>query len=195
MLFTVAPVSVQASTTSVEINQANFPDTSFRSYVRKTFDKDQDGDLSVSEIKAAKKIEVKKSGIRSLEGIASFTYLTELDCSGNKLTSLSLTKNKRLTELDCSDNSLTSLNVSKNTRLTDLDCSANRLLSLNVSNNTRLKELDCHDNRLTSLDVSKNTNLTELDCRDNRLTKLDLTKNDKLKTKDFSCDKDVTVKR
>jgi Leucine-rich repeat (LRR) protein len=195
MLFTTAPVSVQAAqTTAIEIDQENFPDNIFRTYIRK-FDKNQDGVLSASERKAVKKIEVKKSGIRSLDGISYFTRLTELDCSGNKLTSLSLSKNTRLTELDCSDNNLTGLNVSKNTKLEELDCSENQLRSLNVSSNTGLEELDCHSNRLTILNVSSNTNLEELDCHDNRLTKLDLSKNDKLKAKDFSCDKDVTVKR
>jgi Leucine-rich repeat (LRR) protein len=194
MALTIAPTPVHATETRVEINLTNFSDNTFRNYVKK-FDKDQDGSLSASEIRAVKEIDVEKEGIRSLDGISYFTSLTELNCSGNRLTSLNISKNKKLKELDCSDNKLTSLNVSKNTRLKELDCSSNRLTSLNVSNNTNLKELDCSDNKLTSLDVSKNTNLEELDCSDNRISKLDLSKNDALKAKELDCDKTVTLKR
>jgi Leucine-rich repeat (LRR) protein len=194
MLFTTAPVCVYASETSVEIDQTNFPDTVFRNYVKR-YDKNSDGELSSSELKAVKEIEIKKSNVRKLDGIEYFTRLTTLDCSGNRMTSLSLNKNKRLKELDCSDNKLTSLNVSKNTKLTTLDCSGNSLKSLNVSNNSKLSKLDCHDNSLTSLDVSKNLSLEKLNCSDNKLTKLDLSRNDDLKSKDLDCDKNVTVKR
>ncbi len=100
--------------------------------------------------------------------------IKRLDCGGNNLTSLDVSKNTALTELNCSGNNLTSLDVSKNTALTWLDCGGNNLTSLDVSKNTALTELDCYDNNLTSLDVSKNTALTDLFCRENNLTSLNV---------------------
>ena len=58
------------------------------------------------------------SGVADLTGIADFTYLTSLNCSGNQLTSLNLSNNTALTFLSCGDNQLTSLDVSNNTALT-----------------------------------------------------------------------------
>ncbi len=100
--------------------------------------------------------------------------IKRLDCGGNNLTSLDVSKNTALTELNCSGNNLTSLDVSKNTALTWLDCGGNNLTSLDVSKNTALTELNCYDNNLTSLDVSKNTALTDLFCRENNLTSLNV---------------------
>ena len=90
-----------------------------------------------------------------------------LDCYGNNLTSLDMSKNVALTYLHCSTNQLTSLDVSKNVALTDFDCSTNQLTSLDVSKNVNLTELYCSTNQLTSLDVSKNVNLTGLYCTGN----------------------------
>ena len=103
--------------------------------------------------------------------------LTALDCSTNNLTSLDVSKNVALTYLNCSSNNLTSLDVSKNVALTALDCSTNNLTSLDVSNNVALTYLYFSSNNLTSLDVSKNLALTYLDCGSNQLTSLDVSNN------------------
>ena len=160
---------------------ANFPDENFRSYVSTNFDKNGDGWLLPSEIAAVTKITVSRKSISSLKGIEFFTALTKLDCYGNKLTSLDVSKNTALKELYCYDNQLTSLDVSNNTALTELHCDYNGLTELDVSNNTALKELYCYDNQLTSLDVSKNTALIELSCGSNQLTSLDVSNNTALK--------------
>ena len=105
------------------------------------------------------------------------TALISLNCSNNQLTSLDVSGCTALTKLYCCCNQLTSLDVSMNTALTTLDCSGNRLASLDVSKNTALTRLYCYDNQLTSLDVSKNTALTRLYCYSNPLTSLDVSKN------------------
>ncbi len=106
--------------------------------------------------------------------------IKRLDCGGNNLTSLDVSKNTELKYLNCSSNNLTSLDVSKNTALIGLECHENNLTSLDVSKNTALTRLDCHENNLTSLDVSKNTELIYLNCSSNNLTSLDVSKNTKL---------------
>ena len=160
----------------VAINATNFPDNNFRDYVV-TYDTDNDGELSDSEIKAAKWISVREKDISSLKGVEYFTAAKYLDCDANQLTSLDISKNTELTILFCDDNELTALDVSKNTALSALSCSSNQLTALDVSKNAALKELSCSENQLTSLDVSKNAALTGLFCSGNQLTALDVSNN------------------
>ena len=173
-------IAVQSA--GVAIDDTNFPDANFCSFVASSFDEDNDNYLSDTEINAVESINCADKGISDLAGISHFTALETLNCFNNQLTSLDVSKNTALTYLDCYGNQLTSLDVSKNTALTYLDCGRNQLTSLDVSKNTALTELDCRSNQLTKLDVSKNTALTELDCRSNQLTKLDVSKNTALTT-------------
>ena len=192
---------------SVDINEANFPDANFRSYVQTEFDKDGDKKLSSAEIAAVKEIIASTKGIKNLKGIEFFTALETLNCVDCELTALDVSKNTELTSLNCGFNKLTELDVSKNTKLemlncrgetlsymklTKLDVSQNKVLKeldcysikmkeLNVSGCTALEELNCGGNQLTALDVSENTNLTILRCASNQLTALDVSKNLDLK--------------
>ena len=173
-------IAVQSA--GVAIDNTNFPDANFCSFVASSFDEDNDNYLSDTEINAVESINCADKGISDLTGISHFTALETLNCFDNQLTSLDVSKNTALIYLDCYGNQLTSLDVSKNTALTYLDCGRNQLTSLDVSKDTALTELDCRSNQLTKLDVSKNTALTELDCRSNQLTKLDVSKNTALTT-------------
>ena len=191
----------------VEINETNFPDAKFRSFVKENLDKNKDDILDAMEIAAVKMIEANKMGIKSLEGVGFFTALETLKCWDNELTGLDLSKNTKLTSLSCSENELTALDVSKNTELTRLYCRSNRLAALDVTQNKNLEELDCESDsllsymKLTKLDVSQNkalkklncygvkmkelnvsgcTALEELDCGGNQLTALDVSQNVKL---------------
>ena len=192
---------------SVEINETNFPDAKFRSFVKEKLDKNNDGILDAGEIAAVKMIEANNMGIKSLEGVGFFTALETLKCWDNELTGLDLSKNTKLTSLSCSENELTALDVSKNTELTRLYCRSNRLAALDVTQNKNLEELDCESDsllsymKLTKLDVSQNkalkklncygvkmkelnvsgcTALEKLDCGGNQLTALDVSQNTKL---------------
>ena len=168
-------IAVQSA--GVAIDNTNFPDANFCSFVASSFDEDNDNYLSDTEINAVESINCADKGISDLTGISHFTALETLNCFDNQLTSLDVSKNTALIYLDCYGNQLTSLDVSKNTALTYLDCGRNQLTSLDVSKDTALTELDCRSNQLTKLDVSKNTVLTTLYCWDNQLTKLDVSKN------------------
>lgn len=164
----------------VEINETNFPDAKFRSFVKEKLDKNNDGILDAGEIAAVKMIEANNMGIKSLEGVGFFTALETLKCWDNELTGLDLSKNTALKDLQCSNSKLQSLDLSQNTALESLDCSINELKQLNVSGCTALERLDCRGNQLDALDVSKNTELEKLYCWDNFLAKLDVSKNLKL---------------
>ena len=160
----------------VAIDEANFPDATFRTYVA-TFDTDNDDRLTTTELAAVKSMRLIGKSIGDLKGIEHFTALTKLLCQNNQLTSLDVSKNTALEELDCGDNQLTSLDVSANTALKELYCGDNPLTALDVSANTALTDLNCINTQRASLDVSKNTALTSLLCGENQLTSLDVSKN------------------
>ena len=136
-------VAMAEGTEDVKIDETNFPDDTFRDYVKNNCDKNRDGYLSEEEIKAVTKIDVPKTLTKDLTGIEYFTELKTLDCSSSYLTELDLSKNTALMDLDCSNSFLTTLDVSGCTALTDLDCSSNDLTTLDVSQNTVLENLDC----------------------------------------------------
>ena len=171
---------------NVEINETNFPDANFRSWI---LDQDygQDGVLTEEEIANVKKIDVNRKNISDLSGIEYFTELEKLICYQNQLTSFDVSKNTALKHLECDNNELTSLDLSKNIALELLICRNNPLKSLDVSNNTALSYLECSGTNLTSLDVSKNTALVQLYCGNNRLKSLDVSKNTDLCSFNCSC--------
>lgn len=112
MCLSLLPTTALAST-SVEINETNFPDENFRTYVSEKFDTDDNkGTLSAEEIAKVTNINCFNKSISDLKGIEYFTALTTLNCSFNQLTSLDISKNVNLSELDCTRSNLTSLDVS-----------------------------------------------------------------------------------
>ena len=159
----------------VKINVQNFPDPNFRSWVNRNFG--DDGVLTDAEVAGCTSIDLRKRWLQNLKGIEYFTALTELDCTGNEITTLDVSGCTALTELICGYNAMATLNVSKNTELVKLDCTCNQLTTLDVSGCTALTTLHCSKNKLTELDVSGCTALSELLCFENLLTTLDMSKN------------------
>ena len=173
----------------------NFPDEKFRAYV-KSFDTDNNGYLSQTELDRVTEILIWSRSFSSLQGIEYFGNLKKLDCTDNKLKRLDVSRNPNLTVLECSFNELTKLDVGNNTNLNKLNCDGNNLTSLNVTKNPKLTELWCYQNNLTSLDVSKNPKLTELHCHINHLTSLDLSNNTEIIRLNCSNQQyDITVRR
>ena len=164
----------------LSINETNFPDANFRTWLR-IQGYGIDDVLTDHEIADITEIDVTEKNIMDMKGIEFFTALKELYCSRNNLTSLDVSKNTALLRLSCYNNRLTELDVSKNTALFRLDCGSNQLTELDVSKNTALLTLWCNNNRLNSLDVSKNTALEYLQCGLIQLTTLDVSKNTALK--------------
>ena len=180
MVLTLLPTAAFAAG-GVDINETNFPDATFRQYVKVEFDKDSDDILSAAEIAAADTIFVTGKPITSIEGIAYFTALTDLMCSNTKLTTLDTSHNTKLVSLECNDTpTLTSLNVSQNTDLKVLRCNDNALADLDLTNNTALESLECGGNEFTTLDLSQNTNLKSFGFFNGKLSSLDLTHNTNL---------------
>lgn len=172
MLTAPAPVS-----SGLAIDETNFPDANFRSYVLASFDSNGDEKLDDEEIANVKYIYAPAKTISSLKGIEYFTELLELNCDNNQLTSLDVSKNTKLVKLICSKNALTSLNTSHNPLLKKLDIYSNKITSIDVSQNTELETLYIGCNPIETLNVKNNVKLMELQSELNNLTSLDLSNN------------------
>ena len=158
--------------TSLPINKNNFPDDSFRNYI-KTYKAGGRDVLTVEEQRKVETIEVEGKNISSLRGIEAFPNLTELKCGNNSIQKLDLRQNPKLKTLKCNKNQLTQLDLSKNPDIDYLNCSENQLKQLDVSNLKDLVTLDCSHNDLEQLDVRNSKFLRALYCSSNRLTELD----------------------
>ena len=170
-----------AAAEGIPIDEAHFPDINFRGYVQQHFSKDGDSYLTAQECEQAQAIDLRSySAIRPVEGIACFSRLRTLMCSGQKLDSLDLSGNTDLEFLNVDLRGLISLDVSMLVKLQELRCENNSLTELNLRNNPNLQWLRCGDNALTALDTSANPLLYELVCSNNPISSLDLSKNTKL---------------
>lgn len=162
---------------AVQINSMNFPDANFRDFISKEIDKDCDDILSPEELMKTLSINVNNKEIASLKGIEYFINLEKLQCNGNNLTELDISKNTYLTLLSCDRNQLTSIDLSHNLMLKQFAILNNQLTNIDLSHNTALKSINVDNNQLMSLDLSHNPLLESLHCSYNHLTALDFSHN------------------
>lgn len=174
---------VTGASASVEINSTNFPDTLFRYYISVDCDVNpHDGWLSDEEIAAVKEFNKRRFTANngtikmySMKGVEYLTELVSIDCRENPLSSLDLSKNKKLRHVDCRSNEvMTSLNVSGLQELVYLHCAANSLTELDLTGCSNLEELYCSINSLRELDLSGNSKLKVIECWANDLGQLDV---------------------
>ncbi|MCD7883677.1 MAG: fibronectin type III domain-containing protein, partial [Lachnospiraceae bacterium] len=88
-------------TTSVALDEDNFPDVSFRTLLSEGFDTDLDGILSYEELGDVTTLSLTNKGISDLSGIEYLTSLTSIDCSSNNLSYLDVSSNTKLKTLTC----------------------------------------------------------------------------------------------
>lgn len=128
--------------------------------------------MSRNQLNSITEIEINNKNIQDLKGIEYFSSLVRLDCDGNQIKSLDLSKNTKLETLFCRSNKLTSLVLPKS--LTTLYCSNNNLTSLNLTGYNNLNTLYCQLNNLNNLIVSGLPSLSVINCYNNRLNSLNL---------------------
>ncbi len=157
---TLLPDGKTAQAAEIAIDATNFPDENFRDYVKINIDTDGNNILSEHEIEKITSINVRGKTISNLMRIEYFIYLSNLNCLGNELTELDISKNINLVKLDCEQNELSHLDTSKNINLVELYCGHNKLNNLDITKNIDLEILDCQKNELLTLNINKNTNLT-----------------------------------
>lgn len=170
--------SATAGMAIVQINETNFPDATFRGYVRENFDTDKDGILSNNEILNAKDANVGNKGtdLRSLQGIKHLTSLEKLHCRADRLMELDLSGMTSLTYVDCTyatDGRLSTINLSGCSSLNELNCEHSGVTSINLTGCSSLKTIYANDNKLTSLNLKDCVSLKELYCYENAITELD----------------------
>ena len=181
MVFSLLPFTASAAS-NTPINDMNFPDPVFREYVRKIAGSSVLTDtiarqIEVLDVSASniKKVLGDRDPITSLRGIRYLRYVKDLNCSGQKLTTLNLELNSRVEKLNCSGNQLTGLWLDpRGNSLKYLTCSVNELTALDLSKSSELTELSCSSNKLTALDLSANTKLQQINASSNKLTALDV---------------------
>ena len=181
MVFSLLPFTASAASSGTPINDMNFPDPVFREYVRKiaggpALTNEKARQIEVLDVSASniKKVLGDRDPITSLRGIKYLKYVKDLNCSGQKLTTLNLELNSRVEKLNCSGNQLTDLWLDpRGNSLKYLTCSVNELTALDLSKSSELTELSCSSNKLTSLDLSANKKLQKIVAQTNALTTLD----------------------
>ncbi|MBO4578786.1 MAG: S-layer homology domain-containing protein [Clostridiales bacterium] len=141
-----------------------FPNADFRDYLREgtpngVYPKaDTDGDdfLTVSELKAVKKINCGELGITSIKGIEYFINLELLWGGMSDIPSYDLSRNVNLTELHLgSNNVVEKLDLSKNTKLKKLDCTEMPALKkVKLGKMPDLEIAEFYETAITSLDVT-----------------------------------------
>ena len=132
--------------TFTPINETNFPDAAFRSYVTSKHDKNSDGVLGYSEALGVTSIDISGIGLSDLTGIGRFTRLQSLDCSNNPLQTLRLSFCPTIATLNCSECQLTSLSLAGATNLQNLDCSKNSLTLISFSSTPDIRYIDMRNN-------------------------------------------------
>ena len=85
---------------TIPIDEQNFPDAVFRTYVSENYDTDHDGNLTPDERRAVKECLVSRKEIYSLRGIEHFPELEKLDCSFDPIRKLNVSRNTRLKSLN-----------------------------------------------------------------------------------------------
>ena len=156
-LLALSAFGALAASQSIPIDKKNFPDPNFRNLVKGVdYDLNEDGKLSLTEIKKINGVEVTDCAISDLTGIEYFTNLTALTAGVNKLTKLDVSKNTKLQTLSCGYNKLTKLDVSRNKKLKYFFCANNNLKTLTLGTQKYLATLNCSENkRLARLDIGK----------------------------------------
>ena len=162
------------------LNSSYFPDQNLRTKLYNSyFNK---GYINSTDVINTTSLNVSGCNISDLTGLRCFTYLRNLNCSSNNLSSLPTLSNV-LTSLFCNNNQLTALPTLPSTIQT-LYAGSNKfngqlsitgkpnLTTLDVSNNTMITILNCSGNALTSLSYYGCTALKNLNCSSNNLSSL-----------------------
>lgn len=100
-------------------------------------------------------------------GIETNHILGDEVLRGNDLVELDLSANPNIEYLLCDGNGISSVDVSKCKRLLNFNCSDNSIDGLNIAGNPRLEMLYCQDNLLAKLDASANKQLKRFRCYNN----------------------------
>lgn len=194
------------STSEILAQYTSIPDAKFEERLN-TLGYDDiagDGQVPTATIAGVTSLNLNDIGIVDLTGIESFVALKTLNCRGNELTAVDLSKNVLLETLAVNNNKLTNIDLSNNTKIKNLNLGANQftaidvslltslqklylqvnsgLTSIDISNNPALKELSTYSTNIENLDLSSHVNLKVLQAYNSPLASIDLTNNSNLQS-------------
>lgn len=95
----------------MDLRVINFPDKVFKKYLIDTFDKDGDGEISLTEALTITQVLCSQKGIKSVAGIEYLSNLEVLDCSRNMIEDIDISKNRNLKYLSCYKNPLHTIDI------------------------------------------------------------------------------------
>ena len=137
-LATLAAGQTHATPVNTSFTDDNFYACVLKSYSSSTT---RATNLTDAQLASITSLSCAASDVSDATGIEKLTNVSTINLSGNKLTSLNVTKNRRLKILNASSNYLTSIDLSENILLERLDLSNNRLSAApDLSNNPLLSE-------------------------------------------------------
>lgn len=167
----------------MDIRIINFPDPNFKEYLIQHFDKDGDGEISLTEALTITRIYCSGKKIHSVRGIEFMENLISLDVSDNSIEEVDLQQNIKLEILCCDNNNLKVFDITKNINLHYINCKQNhQLSSLDTTKCIILKTLYCGSCCISHLDISNNHLLETLSCYFNPIREIYLSKNPQLKS-------------
>lgn len=147
----------------IKINEAAFPDVSFRNYVLTRLDTDGDGMLSNEERNSVMVLIVpEEKAITSLKGIEQFPHLQSLTAKNTGITELDLSMVTELSYLDVSGTEISELDLEKNTDL--LDVHADNTASLQKVYFPSESEIRTFDSENSAVTCEKNTDGYYIGC-------------------------------
>lgn len=88
-------------------------------------------------------LDYSSSNLRNRILIEKLSALEHLNCSSCNITSIDLSKNKKLKTLSLSNNKLSKLDLSHNLELIEVNCTNNRFDEIDISSNKALERLNC----------------------------------------------------
>lgn len=157
-----------------DLRVINFPDKVFKKYLIDNFDKDGDGEISLTEALTITKVLCSQKGIKSIAGIEYLFNLEMLDCSRNEIENIDISNNRNLKHLSCYSNPIWHLDIKGNPLLITLYCGNCDIEELDCTQNKDLEILSCRFNPLRQIDLWKSTKLTLLNVRRCLLEELEL---------------------
>jgi len=184
--------NLQAKTTTVAINEKNFPDKHFRNFIKMKYDKNKDGKLSLKEINAVTTMVIDENVINNLElsraaaelkslnGLKKFSNLRKLVVNNNKIETLYLLSPKlEIVSIECPKMKHFRLSGGDNLKKVILY----RYQATDKLNLQNYKNLEC-----LSISADKHYNYNNLklsNCK--KLKRLNLFNNVSVSTMDLSC--------
>ncbi|MCR4852093.1 MAG: leucine-rich repeat domain-containing protein [Prevotella sp.] len=140
----------------VLLNQTNFPDNTFRMFIRnsQTLNPDLNDYLTTDEINNITALDVSNKNISNLQGVEFLTKLTSLSCNQTNITALDVSALTELENLSCAYcTNLTSLNLyyyydtsygdNHNDAMKTLNVSGTKLTELNLNHFRFLENFSC----------------------------------------------------